>query len=935
MLYLVVIVTEGIIKCVLPERIITITENEQFSELYEIFTSGQFNNQNVKVYVRQNRHHTEHTRRDLLYNEIIDLLRNQKAGWKGGVHQTLGKEFVERIANAIWYIDPHLKLLQSRSCHIPVLFKELATYANDDPDINTYNLAYRTTHHKKEPISHQKLDLLIKSLELLIGQPWVNDNEWNNIIPAIIALVDMMRKYSEHLVKSKTIMATIHHNDESTRNPTNNSRMFRVLGCKENDLNEQYQELNDVILQCGFYQYMDVYSYLPIDIMKRYRYLKHLQLTCSIGIYRYAQGNYLGTITYIWKIPESEATDEFQDETQKFICWQKFMKDCLITPAILRMLYFDLTGDAAVTANIISREIEERLHLMMALEDPSITFDLRTNNGFKGNKFDIFWTELDMYFNEETPAVDDRYHDTIMHMPLAISIRDLHDIILARLHIKNGRYQVKFKVQSRLLYKKSVDAHYCAAIFHYLCEFLIQYQQWACFISADDKHKVPIGEDVPVSTGVRNCRSLTTQKNDLNASDHDFTKLSLTPSVIFFVSIPSDISGGFYSGQVFVSFKDTVFEPSSAIRHATEFHNAIDIKYTHQTSPPILCLYTDGGPDHRCTYGSVQIALISLFLSGNYDMLIAVRTAPHHSWTNLAERIMSILNLGLQNVSIMRNTMSDESEALFDKADTLDEIRNKASKNSNLEKELRDCIKDVQNLLHNHSEKLVLKNQYFKCYNAANKHDINSLFQSILKVDPSLIRSEITQAQLTRHTELISFMKTHCHKRVYSFQIKKCQNVLCDICTPIRLPQTIFDNLYFLPDPTPALDSPEHYSSFQAVYGKQTSEEFRPSLQLNQANAEPAPKSVLVSAKILFVRVKISCDTPVEILYYSSQKSGNFDICYYCGTDSDFVDPPSILRTKYKIIYPLCQGCQDKGKEFSTRIEVKVNNNNSKQRKIS
>ena len=55
MLYLVVIVTEGIIKCVLPERIITITENEQFSELYEIFTSGQFNNQNVKVYVRQNR----------------------------------------------------------------------------------------------------------------------------------------------------------------------------------------------------------------------------------------------------------------------------------------------------------------------------------------------------------------------------------------------------------------------------------------------------------------------------------------------------------------------------------------------------------------------------------------------------------------------------------------------------------------------------------------------------------------------------------------------------------------------------------------------------------------------------------------------------------------------------------------------------------------
>ncbi|CAB4391120.1 unnamed protein product [Rhizophagus irregularis] len=1008
MLYLVVIVTEGI-KCVLPERIITITEDDQFSKLYEIFTCEQFNNQSVEVYVRQNKvdkwvevsdglngdlkimevlgynHvkfslieslrnieppsfsdafdimmrnarqlklpqlYTEHTRRDLLYNEIIELLQNKKAGWRGGIHQTLGKEFVERVANALWYIDPHLKLLQSRSCHMPALFKELATYASDNTDRNTYNIAYHTSHHKKESISHQKLDLLIKSLELSIGQPWVNDSEWDNhIIPDIIALVDMMRKYSEHLVKSNTLMAAIHHNDDSARNPANNSHMFHVFGCKEDDLNDQYRELNDAILQHGFYQYMDVYSYLPIDIMKRYRFLKNLQLTCSIGIYRYAQGNYLGTITYIWKIPESEIIDEFQDETQKVRMLAKIheglpkyftrqiRKNVLgkysliknVTPAVLRMLYFDLTGNAAVTSNTISREIEERLRLMLALEDPSIIFDLLNNNGFKGNKFDIFWNELDMYFNEETPAVDDRRHNTTMHMPLAISIRDLRDIILAKLHIKNGeplpaeiyipscewirlqfwptnstttkaiqytgRYQVKFKVQGRLLRKKSVDSHYCAALFCYLREFLIQYRQWACFISADDKHKVPIGESVPVSTGVRNRQSLSTQNNDLNASDHDFTKLSFTPSVIFFVSIPSNISGGFYNGQVFVSFKDTVFEPSSAIRHATEFQDAIHKMYTPQALPPILCLYTDG----------------------------------------------------LQNVAIMRNTMSDESEALFDKADTLDEIRDKANKNSNLKMELRDCIKDVQSLLHSCSERLVLKDQYFKCYNAASEYDINGLFQ-----------------------------------------IKKCQDVSCNICTPIRLPQTVFDSLHFLPDPVPALDNPDHYTSFQAVYGKQTSEEFRPSLQLNQANAKPAPKSVFASGKIrdyimccdcgkwrcvysdkalsqdeiqdfkqsldtydyscgaplfpddhylaelLFVRVKISCDTPMEILYYSSRKSGNSDICYHCGTDSDFIDPPDSIRTKYKIIYPLCQKCQDKGKEFNAHMEVKVNGSNSKRRK--
>ncbi|CAB5190273.1 unnamed protein product [Rhizophagus irregularis] len=99
-------------------------------------------------------------------------------------------------------------------------------------------------------------------------------------------------------------MAAIHHNDESARNPANNASMFRVLGCKEDDLNEQYQELNDMILRCSFYQYMDIYSYLSIDIMtQRYRYLKNLQLTCPIGIYSVGLLDYwtFGPLDY-WNI---------------------------------------------------------------------------------------------------------------------------------------------------------------------------------------------------------------------------------------------------------------------------------------------------------------------------------------------------------------------------------------------------------------------------------------------------------------------------------------------------------------------------------------------------------------------------------------------------------------------------------------------------------
>lgn len=75
---------------------------------------------------------------------------------------------------------------------------------------------------------------------------------------------------------------------------------------------------------------------------------------------------------------------------------------------------------------------------------------------------------------------------------------------------------------------------------------------------------------------------------------------------------------------------------------------------------PIVLLYSDGGPDHRCTYASVKLSLMSLFIAQDLDMLVALRTAPGHSWANPVERIMSIVNIGLQGIGVMRAQGSDE-----------------------------------------------------------------------------------------------------------------------------------------------------------------------------------------------------------------------------------------------------------------------------------
>ncbi len=72
--------------------------------------------------------------------------------------------------------------------------------------------------------------------------------------------------------------------------------------------------------------------------------------------------------------------------------------------------------------------------------------------------------------------------------------------------------------------------------------------------------------------------------------------------------------------QFIASLKDAMFEPSSELRHATDQLNGILI--TTLTNKSVLFLYTDGGPDHRTTFVSTQLALIALFLNLNLDISV-------------------------------------------------------------------------------------------------------------------------------------------------------------------------------------------------------------------------------------------------------------------------------------------------------------------------
>jgi len=60
------------------------------------------------------------------------------------------------------------------------------------------------------------------------------------------------------------------------------------------------------------------------------------------------------------------------------------------------------------------------------------------------------------------------------------------------------------------------------------------------------------------------------------------------------------------------------------------------------------------------------------------DTMVVMRTAPTQSWANPVERVMSVLNLGLQGVALAREEMADEYKKEFKKCNGMNAVRNVA-----------------------------------------------------------------------------------------------------------------------------------------------------------------------------------------------------------------------------------------------------------------
>ena len=122
-------------------------------------------------------------------------------------------------------------------------------------------------------------------------------------------------------------------------------------------------------------------------------------------------------------------------------------------------------------------------------------------------------------------------------------------------------------------------------------------------ICMDDKAKIPVGQPGTPEAATSHMQKAWTAKGvTLESSDHNYHAINLTPSVNLLCEIPEDVTGSFYTGQIYVGIKDAVFEASDRLRHVVELLSVLRTEKGINSLSPYLVLFSDGGGDHNLTF---------------------------------------------------------------------------------------------------------------------------------------------------------------------------------------------------------------------------------------------------------------------------------------------------------------------------------------------
>ncbi|BFZ21940.1 hypothetical protein BsWGS_24979 [Bradybaena similaris] len=203
---------------------------------------------------------------------------------------------------------------------------------------------------------------------------------------------------------------------------------------------------------------------------------------------------------------------------------------------------------------------------------------------------------------------------------------------------------------------KHIDGLFATATIKHLEELAsILGPNEVCFISQDDKARVPIG----LTAANKQSPLLMHVEYRVHLPDHDWVVAAghkLIPSVYAGIQIQSNGLGireavG-YSGPTYIAIRSGKHSSSTSFSHGLDFERLLSLKEFDVITrsgidgqvKPILVLTVDGGPDENPRYQKVIKVAVHHFLQHHFDAVFIATNAPGRSAFNRVERKMAPLS---------------------------------------------------------------------------------------------------------------------------------------------------------------------------------------------------------------------------------------------------------------------------------------------------
>ena len=146
---------------------------------------------------------------------------------------------------------------------------------------------------------------------------------------------------------------------------------------------------------------------------------------------------------------------------------------------------------------------------------------------------------------------------------------------------------------------------------------------------------------------------------------------------------------------------------------------------------------------------------------------------------------MSVINLGLQCVGMMRKEGSTDFEKAIKNANNLKAVC--AAVKEKYSNEVSACLLPPQQYNNSITSRLTLKGEPFSLFDSASDEEMEAFFEVLHLVDSSVDISDTSKSALQRMPKMKAFFDHCCQLRHYSFCVKKCGSSDCNICKPLRM----------------------------------------------------------------------------------------------------------------------------------------------------